>query len=33
MQDAMSKIDIRAVVRALFGGGEFDDVIGDVRLH
>ena len=28
--DAMDKIDIKALVRALFGGGEFDDILGDV---
>jgi curved DNA-binding protein CbpA len=27
---AMEKIDIGALVRALFGGGEFDDIFGDV---
>lgn len=28
-QEAADNIDVKAVVRALFGGGEFDDIIGD----
>jgi len=27
---AMDKIDVKSLVRALFGGGEFDDIFGDV---
>lgn len=27
---AMDKIDIKSLIRALFGGGEFDDIFGDV---
>ena len=29
--DLFSNIDVKAVIRALFGSGEFDDAIGDVR--